>query len=186
MRRGRARPRTRAAAAHSRFRPPPPPSGSRGSLRSPGRTGRTSPVTARRAAGKSTRRTATSGTRGPSRVAARPAETACGSWSSSTLRGSRRRRWARARIPGGQRSPSERDRLYCDAGGTRPGLERAARAAGDLGGHAACGHALRGQQHLVLPAAPRGRGVDVDHEPAHRGPSPVSRSSRSLASLTKV
>ena len=72
------------------------------------------------------------------------------------------------------------------AGRARAGLELAARAAGDRARSAARGHAPRGEQHLVLPAAPGGGGVDVQDAAAHARGAPARTSSRSLASLAKV
>ena len=87
---------------------------------------------------------------------------------------------------GGPQVAAERHRPHAHARRAGAGRELAAAAADDLGTHAARRHAARGQQHLVLAAAPARRRVHVDHEPAHRRASPARASSRSFASLTKV
>ena len=67
--------------------------------------------------------------------------------------------------PGG-RGPqvaAERDLAHLEAGLARPRRERAAAPAGEHDLVPAGRHRPRGQEHLVLSAAPAGRGVDVHH-----------------------
>jgi hypothetical protein len=89
--------------------------------------------------------------------------------------------------PPGRAGPqvaAEADRPHFEPGGAGAPLERTAALAGQDDLVAARGHALRGEQHLVLPSAPAGGGVDVDH--LHSPAAAARARSASLAIFANV
>ena len=90
---------------------------------------------------------------------------------------------------GGERDlAAEGEAARVEAGRPRPLVQRRARAHGQQHLVPAPRHALGGEEHLVLPAAPAAGGVHVQ-DPHARGASveaEASCSSRSLASFTYV